>query len=85
MSRFFSISKAEKAGLVARVVPTGSEVEEAIKVAEKIASFSSPVVQLAKESQLFSRKNWVKCWRSQNFEVTRQNARRWTDLTPSLS
>lgn len=42
-------SKAEKAGLVARVVPTGSEVEEAIKIAEKIASFSVPAVQLAKE------------------------------------
>lgn len=41
--------EAEKAGLVARVVPTGSEVEEAIKIAEKIASFSVPAVQLAKE------------------------------------
>lgn len=44
-----SASEAEKAGLVSRVVPSGKALEEAIKVAEKIASFSSPVAQLAKE------------------------------------
>lgn len=41
--------EAERAGLVARVVPAGSLLEEAVKMAEKIASFSSPVVQMAKE------------------------------------
>jgi len=44
-----SAEEAEKAGLVSRVVAQGAEVEEALRVAEKIASFSSPVVQLAKE------------------------------------
>eukprot|EP00913_Durusdinium_trenchii_P035010 g32750.t1 len=44
-----SAEEAEKAGLVARVVPAGTEVEEAVKTAEKIASFSAPAVQLAKE------------------------------------
>jgi len=44
-----SAAQAESAGLVSRVVPAGSEVEEAIKIAEKIASYSIPVVQLAKE------------------------------------
>jgi len=42
-------SEAERAGLVSRVVPQGSALEEALKVAEKIASFSTPVAQLAKE------------------------------------
>lgn len=41
--------QAEKAGLVARVVPAGTALEEAVKTAEKIAAFSTPVVQLAKE------------------------------------
>lgn len=44
-----SAHEAEKAGLVSRVVPAGQALEEAIKVAEKIASFSSPVAVLAKE------------------------------------
>jgi len=44
-----SAEEAEKAGLVARVVPAGAALDEAVKVAEKIAAFSTPVVQLAKE------------------------------------
>lgn len=44
-----SAADAEKAGLVARLVPEGKALEEAVKVAEKIASFSTPVAQLAKE------------------------------------
>ncbi|CAE8640237.1 unnamed protein product [Polarella glacialis] len=44
-----SAQEAERAGLVSRVVPAGTVLEEAVKIAEKIASFSSPVVQLAKE------------------------------------
>lgn len=42
-------AEAERAGLVSRVVPTGQALEEAVRLAEKIAGFSSPVVQLAKE------------------------------------
>jgi len=41
---------AEKAGLVSRVVPAGELVEEALKTANTIASYSQPVVQLAKEA-----------------------------------
>mmetsp|Transcript_86766 Transcript_86766/g.280377 ORF Transcript_86766/g.280377 Transcript_86766/m.280377 type:complete len:292 (+) Transcript_86766:86-961(+) len=44
-----SAAEAERAGLVARVVPAGQALDEAVKVAEKIAAFSTPVVQLAKE------------------------------------
>jgi len=44
-----SAEEAERAGLVSRVVPAGQALEEAVKVAEKIAAFSTPVVQLAKE------------------------------------
>jgi enoyl-CoA hydratase len=45
----FSAAEAERAGLVSRVVPSGKLVEEAIKLAEDIASLSSPVIQVAKE------------------------------------
>jgi enoyl-CoA hydratase/carnithine racemase len=41
--------EAAQAGLVSRVVPADAILEEAVKLAEKIASFSSPVVQMAKE------------------------------------
>ena len=34
---------------MARVVPSGSEVSEALQMAEKMASYSLPVLQLAKE------------------------------------
>merc|ERR1719150_3501563 len=44
-----SAADAERAGLVSRVVPAGTALEEAIKVAEKIATFSTPVAQLVKE------------------------------------
>ena len=40
---------AEKRGLVSRVVPTEQTVEECVKVAEKIATFSHPVIIAAKE------------------------------------
>merc|ERR1712151_844553 len=42
-------AEAEKAGLVSKVVPSGKAAEEALKVAERIASFSAPVAALAKE------------------------------------
>merc|ERR1719327_785586 len=41
--------EAARAGLVSRVVPAGTVLDEAVAVASKIAAFSSPVVQLAKE------------------------------------
>merc|ERR1719377_286260 len=37
-----SATEAERAGLVSRVVPTADVVEEAIKVAGKIANYSTP-------------------------------------------
>jgi len=45
----FSAQEAEKAGLVSRVVPSETLVDEAIELAASIASLSSPVVQVAKE------------------------------------
>jgi enoyl-CoA hydratase len=43
-------AEAERSGLVARVVPAASLMEEALKVAESIGSMSLPAVLLAKES-----------------------------------
>jgi len=47
--RRFTAQEAEKAGLVSRVVPSENLVPEAIRLAEEIASLSSPVIQVAKE------------------------------------
>jgi enoyl-CoA hydratase len=43
-------AEAERAGLVARVVPADKLLEEAMAAAEKIAGMSLPVAMLAKES-----------------------------------
>jgi len=48
--RMIDASEAERAGLVSRVVPLPELVEEAVKVADKIAGLSRPVVFLAKEA-----------------------------------
>jgi enoyl-CoA hydratase len=48
--RMMDVEEAERAGLVARVVPLASLVEEAVKVAETIASMSLPSVLAAKEA-----------------------------------
>ena len=48
--RMMDAQEAERAGLVARVVPAASLLEEAIKVAETIASMSLPSVLAAKEA-----------------------------------
>lgn len=45
----FTAQQAERAGLVSRVVPHEQLLPEALKLAEKIASFSGPAVALAKE------------------------------------
>jgi enoyl-CoA hydratase len=48
--RMMDAAEAERAGLVARVVPAGSLLEEAMKVAETIAGMSLPSVLAAKEA-----------------------------------
>jgi enoyl-CoA hydratase len=48
--RIMDAAEAERAGLVARVVPAADLVDEALRIAETIASFSAPIVAMAKES-----------------------------------
>jgi enoyl-CoA hydratase len=48
--RMMDAAEAERAGLVARVVPATSLLDEAMKVAETIASMSLPAVLAAKET-----------------------------------
>ena len=49
-ARMMDAAEAERGGLVSRVVPNDKLIEEAMAVAEKIASYSLPVVMLIKES-----------------------------------
>ena len=48
--RFMEAAEAESCGLVSRVVPAEKLLEEALGAATKIASFSQPVVLMAKEA-----------------------------------
>lgn len=48
--RMMDAAEAERAGLVSRVVPAAELVDEAIKVATKIAGLSRPIVMMAKEA-----------------------------------
>ncbi len=48
--RMMDAAEAERAGLVSRIVPSVSLVEEALKVAATIAAMSRPAVYAAKES-----------------------------------
>ena len=48
--RMMDAEEAERAGLVARIVPADQLMEEAMKVAGKIASLSRPAVMMAKEA-----------------------------------
>lgn len=48
--RMMDAEEAERSGLVSRVVPVAELVEEAVKVATKIAGLSAPIVMMAKES-----------------------------------
>jgi enoyl-CoA hydratase len=48
--RMMDAAEAERAGLVARIVPAGSLMEEALAIAHKIASHSRPIVMMAKEA-----------------------------------
>ncbi|MBK1680224.1 enoyl-CoA hydratase [Rhodocyclus tenuis] len=48
--RLMNAEEAERAGLVARVVPAASLLDEALATAARIASFSLPVVMMIKEA-----------------------------------
>jgi enoyl-CoA hydratase len=48
--RMMDAAEAERSGLVARVVPAASLMDEALKVAETIAAMSLPSLMIAKES-----------------------------------
>jgi enoyl-CoA hydratase len=48
--RMMDAAEAERAGLVARIVPTAQLLDEAMKTAERIAAMSAPVAMMAKEA-----------------------------------
>jgi enoyl-CoA hydratase len=48
--RMMDAAEAERSGLVARVVPAAALMDEAMKVADTIASMSLPSVMVAKEA-----------------------------------
>jgi enoyl-CoA hydratase len=48
--RMMDAEEAERAGLVSRVVPAAELVDEAVKIAQRIASFPLPAVMMVKES-----------------------------------
>lgn len=48
--RRMGAAEAERAGLVSRVVPTAELLDEAMKVAERIAGFSRPIAMMTKEA-----------------------------------
>lgn len=48
--RMMDANEAERTGLVSRIIPSAELVEEAIKVAQQIADYSSVAVLVAKES-----------------------------------
>ncbi|WP_135467135.1 enoyl-CoA hydratase [Crenalkalicoccus roseus] len=48
--RMMDAAEAERANLVARVVPTDQVVAEAVKIGERIAALSAPAVAIAKEA-----------------------------------
>lgn len=48
--RMMEAAEAERAGLVARIVPADRLLDEAIALADKIASHSLPIAMMAKES-----------------------------------
>jgi enoyl-CoA hydratase len=48
--RMMDAEEAERVGLVARVVPAGDLLDEALRLGETIATKSQPIVQMAKEA-----------------------------------
>jgi enoyl-CoA hydratase len=49
-ARMMDAAEAERAGLVSRVVPAADLIDETLKIAATVASFSLPAVMMAKES-----------------------------------
>lgn len=49
-ARLMDATEAERAGLVARIIPADQLLEEALKAAQTIAEFSLPTVMMIKES-----------------------------------
>ncbi|MBC7908456.1 MAG: enoyl-CoA hydratase/isomerase family protein, partial [Rhodospirillaceae bacterium] len=48
--RMMDAAEAERAGLVSRVIPVADLLEEALKVADRVASMSRPLAFMAKEA-----------------------------------
>jgi len=48
--RMMDAAEAERLGLVSRIVPAGELLPEAVKVAERIAGMSRPIVMMVKEA-----------------------------------
>jgi enoyl-CoA hydratase len=48
--RMMDAEEAERSGLVSRIVPAADLVDEAVKVAARIADFSLPAVMMVKEA-----------------------------------
>jgi len=48
--RMMDAQEAERAGLVSRIIAAGDLLDEAVRVAQKIAALSRPVVMVAKEA-----------------------------------
>lgn len=48
--RMMDVEEAERCGLVARIVPAGKLLDEALAAAAKIASHSQPITMMAKET-----------------------------------
>jgi enoyl-CoA hydratase len=48
--RLMDAAEAERSGLVSRVVPAAALVDEALKVAARIAAMSRPIAMMAKEA-----------------------------------
>ena len=48
--RMMEAAEAERAGLVARIVPLADLVDEAVKLGETIAAKSQPIVAMAKDA-----------------------------------
>jgi enoyl-CoA hydratase len=48
--RMMDAAEAESSGLVSRVIPADELIDEAMRVAEKIADFSLPIAMMTKES-----------------------------------
>jgi len=48
--RMMDAEEAERAGLVSRIVPAGDLLDEALKVADRIAHMSAPITMMVKES-----------------------------------